>query len=62
MSIDRLKEICEDCYVLYLNDFLTIEYFAEYYGVSEEFSSSIINEGKRLREFRLEMKKKEIKR
>ena len=36
-----------EVYLDYFNNFLTVEYFAEYYGLSIEFSNALIKEAKR---------------
>lgn len=35
-------------YLEYVNNFLTVERFAEYYGISEELATLLIKEGKKL--------------
>lgn len=40
-----------------VNNFLTLECFAEHYGISEEFARHLIAEGKRLHEQNVELLK-----
>jgi hypothetical protein len=37
-----------EIYLDYFNNFLTVEYFSEYYGISLEFANALIKEAKRL--------------
>ena len=41
-------ELTKKMYLDYVNDFLTVERFAEYYQISEEYALAIINEGRKL--------------
>lgn len=58
MIIDLVKKM----YLDYLNNFLTVESFSEYYGISEDFAVELIIESKRIleQEKKLEDKKREI--
>jgi plasmid maintenance system antidote protein VapI len=38
----------EEMYLSYVNDFLTIERFAEYYGITEEQANEVINKGRKI--------------
>ncbi len=40
------KEQITTLYLSYVNDFLTVEKFAEYYGISEILANDIINKGR----------------
>lgn len=43
-----IRDLVERMYLDYLNDFLTVESFSEYYNISEEFAVALIKEGKRI--------------
>jgi hypothetical protein len=39
-----------EVYLDWFNNFLTLQVFADYYGISEEFASALIKEAKRMEE------------
>lgn len=43
-----ILELTQRLYLDYVNNFLTVERFAEYYQISEEYASAIIKEGRKL--------------
>jgi|14BtaG_2_1085337.scaffolds.fasta_scaffold21321_1 hypothetical protein len=43
-----MKDKVEEMYLDYFNNFITISYFAEYYGISTEKAERIINIGRRI--------------
>jgi len=44
------REQTASMYRIWVNDFLTIERFAEYHDISEEYAREVIKEGKRIHE------------
>lgn len=46
-----LKEHLHEAYLDYVNNFLTVERFAEYYGISEELARLLISEMREWHEF-----------
>ena len=46
--MNDFQNIILGAYLDFVNNFLTIERFAEYYGMSEDFAWSVIDEGRRL--------------
>ena len=43
-----LAKQINELYVEYYNDFLTVEYFAEYHGWSLSFARQVINSGRKI--------------
>ncbi len=43
-----MKQRIETLYLSYVNDFLTVERFSEYYNISIEKANKIINLGRKL--------------
>lgn len=41
------KKFIIDMYIEYVNNFLTVERFASYYGISEDMANAIINDGRK---------------
>lgn len=50
----------KELYLDYTNNFLTVQRFAEYHGISEELAQMIINEAKNLIEFERSLRCKKI--
>ena len=48
---DELQLNTEEFYLEYVNNFLTVERFAEYYGISVQLAELLIKEGKQKQEF-----------
>lgn len=48
-----MEEFLENLYLDWVNNFLSISTFAEYYGISDEFALALIAEAKLKREERL---------
>lgn len=44
-------------YLDYINNFLTVERFAQYYGISVDLANMVIKEGREQNEFLAELKK-----
>ena len=40
----NLQKTLETLYLDYINNFLTVERFAEYYGISEDFALALLRE------------------
>jgi hypothetical protein len=49
ISISFTK-VVREIYLDWVNNFLTVQRFAEYYGISEDFAIELIGEGRRLHE------------
>jgi hypothetical protein len=47
-----MHDSIEALYIEYINNFLTVEAFAEYYGYSVAFATALIAEGKRFNDLR----------
>ena len=43
-----IRDLTENMYLDYVNNFLTVESFSEYYNISEEFAVALIKEGKKI--------------
>lgn len=52
----NIRENLIDVYLDWLNNFVTIPAFADYYGLSEEESKKVIDLGKKIHERRLKDK------
>jgi len=48
MKKETPREKIERLYLSYFNDFLTVSYFAEYYGLSERKANDVITAGRKL--------------
>lgn len=49
VNVEKMnKENIERLYLFYFNDFLTVDYFAEYHGFTVEKAERIINIGRKL--------------
>ena len=55
MSLD---DVIHKVYLDYVNNFLSVERFAEYYNISVEFAEALIKENKRKAEIECSLKKK----
>jgi len=62
MSKINLPTICQDVYLDYRNNFLTIECMAAYYGISDAFAAAMLVEGKNIHAKRVELLKAKGKR
>lgn len=40
------NKIIEEMYLDYFNNFLSVDYFAEYYNISKQKATNIINKGR----------------
>lgn len=47
MKINNINNVIEEVYLDYVNNYLTIPWFANHYDFSEEFAEAIIKEGRR---------------
>ena len=56
-KIIYLRDYLADLYLTYVNDFLTIEVFAEYYGLDEEDAKALLEIAKKSHEQRVEYSK-----
>ena len=45
---EMIRDLTEKMYLDYVNNFLTVESFSEYYNISEEFAVALIKEGKKI--------------
>ena len=54
--MNLIKESAEKIYLEYLNSFLTIERFAEHYGISTDNAEKLIRVCKDIREEEIELK------
>ena len=48
LKLNTYQGQLHDMYLEYINNFLTIEKFAKYYGLSVDFAKALIKEAKRL--------------
>lgn len=58
---NKHQEYAIECFLDFFNDYLTVEKFAEHYGVTEKYAISLINEGNRLHELKVEHFKSKVK-
>jgi uncharacterized tellurite resistance protein B-like protein len=56
-KIIYLRDYLADLYLTYVNDFLTIEIFAEYYGLDEDDAKALLEIAKKSHEQRVEYSK-----
>ena len=48
--MNTLKHDAQKLYLSWVNDFLTIDYFCEYYGLTKKGANAYINIGRRINE------------
>ena len=48
--MNTLSKVFEDMYLDYVNNFLTLEAFAEYYGINKTSARRIIKRGREINE------------
>jgi hypothetical protein len=53
-KIIYLRDYLADLYLIYVNDFLTTEVFAEYYGLEEDDARKLLEVAKKSHEQRVE--------
>jgi hypothetical protein len=56
-KIIYLRDYLADLYLTYVNDFLTIEVFADYYGLDEHDAKNLLEIAKKSHEQRVEYSK-----
>jgi hypothetical protein len=56
-KIIYLRDYLADLYLTYVNDFLTIEIFAEYYGLDDDDAKALLEIAKKSHEQRVEYSK-----
>jgi hypothetical protein len=56
-KIIYLRDYLADLYLTYVNDFLTTEVFAEYYGLDEDDAKALLEIAKKSHEQRVEYSK-----
>jgi hypothetical protein len=44
--VDQIEELVEELYLIYVNDFITVGRFADYYDISEEWATELIHAGR----------------
>ena len=55
---NSLDDVIHKVYLDYVNNFLSVERFAEYYNISVDFAEALIKENKRKAEIECSLKKK----